>query len=110
MPHCVVEYSRDIEENNDIKALISALHGGMNDSGLFNTPAIKTRAHPYDHYVTGDETKPFVHTTVFLLDGRTDEQKKTLAMNLLEIKQGLLSSVPNLSVDVRDMNRAAYSK
>ena len=53
MPHCVIEYSAPLAEQIDIIKLVKATHQGAVDSGLFETSAIKTRAHRCDDFLIG---------------------------------------------------------
>ena len=78
MPHLVIEYSEDVAQQADIDAVVAAAHDGAMDSGLFPEYDIKTRAAAYKYHRTGQTRDSFVHVSVHLLDGRSDEQKSAL--------------------------------
>ena len=110
MPHFVIEYSRDVEENYDIsKVMQIALDAGV-ESGVMQAVDIKVRARPYDHYRLLNESDSFLHVSVFMLAGRTDVQKEHVALILRENLQTYLINITSISVDIRDMNTKAYKK
>ncbi|GMG87445.1 5-carboxymethyl-2-hydroxymuconate Delta-isomerase [Biformimicrobium ophioploci] len=110
MPHLVIEYSADIEEEVALPALISAGHKAMVDSGLFNSNAIKSRAIPVQHYIAGEHDASFIHAEVRILDGRTSDQKRALSEQVFNALCRQAETVPAVSVEVRDMERDCYSK
>lgn len=110
MPHFVIDYSRDVEVRFDINKVMQIAHDSGVASGVMQADDIKVRARPYDFYRLMNEGDSFLHVTVFLLDGRTNEQKEHVALILRENLQSLLIDVTSISVDIRDMNRLAYKK
>ncbi len=110
MPHFVVEYSRDLEENYDIHQVMQIAYDSGVESGVMQADDIKVRARPYDYYRLLNKGDSFLHASVFMLAGRTDEQKEHVALILRENLQGYLLNVTSISVDIRDMNAQAYKK
>ncbi len=110
MPHFVIEYSREIETDFDINKVMQITYDSGVASGVMQASDIKVRARPYDYYRLFNEDDSFLHVTVFLLDGRTNEQKEQVAEILRENLQSYLADVTSISVDIRDMNRQAYKK
>ncbi len=110
MPHLVVEYSRDIEDQVDISSLLHAAHDGALKSGLFGVEDIKVRAYPCDHSLVGGKSGTSVHVTVYLLSGRDQAAQKALAELVLSHIEGLGLPLQSLSVDCRDMDRSVYKK
>ena len=110
MPHFVIEYARDIEQQINISELLEITHRVGVDSGLMKSEDIKVRARPYDHYKMFGAKDTFVHTTIFLLEGRTNEQKEKLSIKLRKEQVKLVSNVTAISIDIRDMNDTAYKK
>lgn len=89
MPHCIVEYSREIEKFAKPKKMINAVYQGALESGLFNDEDIKTRSIAYDSYQSGSIKKAFVHVMVKIFTGRNLEQRKTLTDFILsQLKAG----------------------
>ncbi|MFT4716353.1 MAG: 5-carboxymethyl-2-hydroxymuconate isomerase [Paracoccaceae bacterium] len=110
MPHFVIEYSREIETTYDIGAVMQIAFDSGVASGVMEAANIKVRAQPYDHYRILNSGDSFLHVTVFLLAGRSDAQKEHVAELLLQSLARLLTTVTSISVDIRDMNPAAYQK
>ena len=110
MPHFVIEYSRDVEDQYDIKKVMQIAYESGVESGVMQAVDIKVRATPYDHYRLLNDSDSFVHTTVYLLAGRTDEQKEHLALTLRKNLSEYLKTVTSISIDIHDMNPIAYKK
>jgi 5-carboxymethyl-2-hydroxymuconate isomerase len=114
MPHCIIEYSQELEANFDPTLMIDATHNGAVASGLFDESHIKSRTVSYQHYKTGTGKLRFIHITAKILSGRSRKQKASLSQHILEqfklllIDKGLTSIV--LTVEVRDMDKETYSK
>ena len=110
MPHCIIDYAREVAEQVDIEQLVAAVHQGAMDSGLFPEYDIKTRATGFDHHRTGQTRDSFVHVAVHLLDGRSDAQKSALAEAVLARIEPLLPGVVSVGVETCDIHRASYRK
>jgi|TARA_B110000467_G_C18245125_1_gene436985 5-carboxymethyl-2-hydroxymuconate isomerase len=110
MPHFVIEYAREIEQQIDLSELLETTYQVGASSELMMPEDIKVRAHPYEYYRMAGTNDTFVHTTIFLLEGRTDEQKEKLSITLRSEQAKLLPSVTAISIDIRDMNDTAYKK
>ena len=110
MPHFVIEYARQVEQHIVVSELLEVTYMVGVSSGLMKPEDIKVRARPYDHYRMVGANDTFVHTIVFLLEGRTDEQKEKLSISLLSKQSILMPSVTAISIDIQDMNDMAYKK
>lgn len=113
MPHLVIEYAQQLEDTVSIATLVKNGQQAMNGSGLFNASAIKTRAVPYRDYALGNDesgNKMFIHAEVRILEGRTIEQKEALSAAIFNSLCESAPDVPEISVEVRDMQKASYSK
>ena len=110
MPHFVIEYAREIEQSINLSELLEVIHQVGANSGLMKPEDIKVRARPYDHYRMVGANDTFIHTTIFLLEGRTDEQKEKLSISLRSAQEIFLPSVTAISIDIRDMNVISYKK
>lgn len=109
MPHCLIEGSRSLLQILDGRELVTQVHTAAMGSGLFKEGEVKVRLSLYDHFTVGGSEEDFVHVIVYLLAGRTDEQKKALSMAIVRALVERLPAVQSLSVDVRDMRREAFS-
>ena len=114
MPHCIIEYSQELENEIDPKLMINVAHQGALASGLFEESHIKSRTVSYQHYKTGTKDLRFIHITARILSGRTLEQKANLSQYILAQFKALLErkglSAISVTVEVSDMEREAYSK
>lgn len=110
MPHFVIEYARELEEITEVLAVMEAVRDAAIESDVMHAEDIKVRAVPIDHYLMAGDKGLFVHTSVYLLDGRTKHQKHRLSSLVREAKAKLLPSVKSISIDVRDMDKDAYLK
>ena len=110
MPHLIIEYSEDVADSVAIRDIVEAAHDGAMSSELFSEYDIKTRAIAYRDHRTGATQDSFVHVTVRLLDGRSDEQKAMLSESVLGRIEPLLPAVVSVGVEIVDMHRASYRK
>jgi 5-carboxymethyl-2-hydroxymuconate isomerase len=110
MPHLVIEYSIDGHERFDTAELMRTLHAAAASTGVVQAPDIKIRAISYNDYLVAGIRDGFCHVSVFLLEGRTPEQKLKLSESLRTSLSKMLPRTKSLSVDIRDMDSAAYKK
>ena len=110
MPHLIIEYSEDVADSIAIRDIVDAAHAGAMSSELFPEYDIKTRAIGYRDHRTGTTQDSFVHVTLRLLDGRSDEQKAMLSESVLGRIEPLLPAVASVGVEIVDMHRASYRK
>jgi 5-carboxymethyl-2-hydroxymuconate isomerase len=110
MPHFVIEYAREVEQQIVLSDLLEITHQVGTSSVLMSPKDVKVRARPYDYYKMAGAEDTFVHTTIFLLEGRTDEQKEKLSNTLRSEQVKLVAGVTTISVDIRDMNDVTYKK
>ncbi len=110
MPHLVIAYSQDLEQDYSIETLMNQTYKAAVESDLFSPERIKVRAKPYEYSLVGGEDKAFAHTTVYLLSGRDNTKKAKLACLVKEAQLKCLKQVENVTVDVRDLDREVYQK
>lgn len=85
MPHIIVEYSANLENSIDVRQMVDDLHQTVADSGVAEIAAIRTRAERRDTFrvADGDPKNAFVHVTMRLRIGRSEEVRSRLAEALL---------------------------
>ncbi|WP_257276127.1 MULTISPECIES: 5-carboxymethyl-2-hydroxymuconate Delta-isomerase [unclassified Endozoicomonas] len=110
MPHCVIEYSSDIEQNHSIRDLISTVHQSALESRLFKAEDIKSRAIPCEYFQTAQPEQSFVHITVRIMKGRTTTEKKDLSQKVLSAADQIIPNVNILTVEILDIDTDSYSK
>lgn len=110
MPHCIIEYSKDLDHNLAISELVSVVHQSVFSSGLFEESSIKTRAVEYSHYQTGLSATPFIHITLKIMFGRNHQQKKELTSIVLDTLKESSNAPISLSVEVMDIEKVSYKR
>ncbi len=110
MPHCIIEYSQDLEAKIEPQELIKIVHQGAVASKLFDESHIKTRALAYAHYQTGISDNAFIHVTAKILSGRTQKQKAELSKSILSQFEKLALSSVTITVQICDIETESYSK
>lgn len=65
MPHFILEYSANLDDDLDLDGLFKALHESAMDTGVFALGGVRFRAHRCEHYLVadGDPDNAFVHLT-----------------------------------------------
>ena len=106
MPHCLIECPTTLAARVGERVLLTAVHDAIDASGFFKPGDIKVRIAGYGHYRCGAGEDDFVHVTLSVLDGRSVEQRRSLATATIAALVALLPEVKTLSMDVRDMKRA----
>ncbi|MFT6834524.1 MAG: 5-carboxymethyl-2-hydroxymuconate isomerase [Francisellaceae bacterium] len=110
MPHCIIEYSVELEEIIDPIQLVATAYQGALKSNIFNGDDIKSRSIAYKNYQCGNSKKSFIHVTVKILTGRTPEQHTSLSKSILsEFKKINLSSVI-FTMEIAEIERNIYVK
>jgi 5-carboxymethyl-2-hydroxymuconate isomerase len=110
MPHIVIEHSNEGHASFDAAALMRALHEAASGTGVVQAADLKIRATAYAEYLVAGRRDGFCHVSLYLLEGRTPEQKVQLSEALRAAMVALLPQTKSLSVDIRDMDAGAYKK
>ncbi len=112
MPHLILEYSESIAQTMRSSHIVDKGHAVMLASGLFQPGAVKTRSHEAAIFAVGerrDETG-FLHALVYLMEGRTPEQKQALSEALFNVFDPIVPAGYSLTVDIRDLDKSCYRK
>lgn len=114
MPHVVVEYSANLEEELDIRALLQKIHAAVLASGVFTVGAVRTRAERREVYVIadGDPDNAFMHIDIRMAPGRDAPTRKIVAQGVLdtiaaETRDVFARTGLGLSVEVREIDNKA---
>ncbi len=107
-----MEYSNSAEERLNIQGLLEDLHQVVIDCDLFLTKDVKSRAIRIDYWFIGDkeDMADFIHLTVELLAGRTEEQRKQLSGELIRVLAEQASHISSLTINVREMDNESFQK
>ncbi|MFC1236868.1 5-carboxymethyl-2-hydroxymuconate Delta-isomerase [Vibrio sp. F74] len=112
MPNIILEYTNSVEDRVNIQGLLEDLHQVALSCGLFQADDVKSRALRCHHWLIGehDDSEGFIHITFEMLAGRSDEQKKSLSHELIDVLTSQAGTVKSLSVNIRDMDRGTFQK
>lgn len=108
MPHIVIEYYTETDMDRQL-VLRTALETAA-ESGVMNRADIKVRLMRAEKILLGDGRDSFMHVTISMLEGRTDEAKLGLSKAMIAALRGICPCLGAISVDVRDMNPTCYKK
>jgi 5-carboxymethyl-2-hydroxymuconate isomerase len=86
MPHFIIEYSSNLDDEIKMQRLMSALQDTALETGVFPLGGIRFRAVRCDTYLIadGDPENAFVHMTLKLGHGRDEATRKEVAEKLFE--------------------------
>ena len=84
MPHQIIEYSANLEDRINIKRLVDILHAAAVGLEVLPQAGVRTRAVRRDLYkiADGHVENTFVHLTLRLAAGRSDEAKAAVGEQL----------------------------
>jgi len=113
MPHCIIEYAKDIESH--VKGIINASYLGLSHSNLFAENDIKIRAMPFEYYQKGDSifndsSSAFIHIRIHILSGRSTKEKSDLSHAVLNSVSLAHDDIKNVSVEIIDIESSSYAK
>lgn len=85
MPHLIVEYSANIEDQIALDALLDKLHSCALGTGVFPIGGLRVRAHRADAYRIADKAPDngFVHVTAIIGHGRPLDVQQRAGEELL---------------------------
>jgi 5-carboxymethyl-2-hydroxymuconate isomerase len=90
--------------------VMPALHRAAASTGVVKAEDLKIRAQSFSDYLVAGEERSFFHVALYLLAGRTPEQKEHLSIALRGELSELLPDIYSISIDIRDMDPQAYKK
>lgn len=95
MPHAWIEYSSNIEHDEEIQTLGPALHKAMMDSGIFPLAGIRIRLLPIQNALIadGNPRNAFVHIVLRIGHGRDEARQKRVADGIFEALTRHLSAL-----------------
>jgi 5-carboxymethyl-2-hydroxymuconate isomerase len=117
MPHTILEYTASVPDQPDLQAFWDQLHRFLVEAAPCRLQDLKSRAYRCEAFRAGDGEGQlgFVHLTLLLLEGRTDETLAKVGQGALTLLQERFpearrSGRMDLTVEIRGMRRAAYFK
>jgi len=110
MPHLIIEYADQLATDEQVSALLDAVHEAARGTNLFPEDHIKVRALPVSFYRTGGGADPFIHAQLRIKAGRSEAQKKELSSAVLAAIKGRQWPAKVITVEVVDMDGASYAR
>ena len=94
MPHLILEYSANLEEQIDVKGLVRTVHDAALKTGVFPEAGTRTRAAKRMDYEIADRhpDNGFVHLTLRIGMGRTVEVRQMAGEQIFAALTGALST------------------
>lgn len=108
MPHCIIDCPASLARRIGEQTLLATVHDAIDASGLFQPGDIKVRLNGFEHYRCATGQDDFVHVLLYVLSGRSREQRHALALAVVAALAELLPEVQALSVDVQEMARETF--
>lgn len=118
MPHLIVEYSANLENQIDILELVDAVHNAALKTGVFELAAVRTRAERREYYAIADghRDNAFVTIWVRVASGRSVETRQRLGKEIFDAVCDFLQEVYEntpigISLEVNEIeDTAAFRK
>lgn len=109
MPHFIIDCSPGVLKLRSAEELLREVHATAEASGLFTPGDIKVRVRKFKQYTVGGRQDDFLHVFGHIMEGRTTEQRKALSASIVKRLKGLLPTVPVISMNVVEFERATYT-
>jgi 5-carboxymethyl-2-hydroxymuconate isomerase len=117
MPHITVEYTDNLRNDSDMRGLLKKINETLIEHG-FPIGGIRSRAIELKDYVVADGTgkeDSFVHVTLKIGRGRSDEVKKAACDRLFEVvenhfEEQFSSRYIALSMELFEFMHPTYKK
>ncbi|MGI8316926.1 5-carboxymethyl-2-hydroxymuconate Delta-isomerase [Halobacillus mangrovi] len=96
MPHVIVEYTDNLTPHTDIQSLLKKISKVLVERGdTYPIGGIRVRAHKVIdyHIADGKEDDAFVHTTLKIGKGRSEETKQRTCEELFQVMKEHFSSI-----------------
>lgn len=117
MPHCILEYSANVPDQPDLRALMLELNHSVVTTAEAKLEDVKTRAIRHEQYVVADgaSDRTFVTLDIQILGGRPDHVKNQIAKAALDV---LLRWFPitamqtkaSITVQITDIHTPSYAR
>lgn len=109
MPHFIIDCSPAVLKMQKADTILRAVYGEADKTGLFRKADIKSRLRSFEHFTTGGKSDDFIHVFGWIMEGRTAEQKSNLSRHIVLRLKELFPSVPVISMNVADIEKAGYT-
>lgn len=111
MPHLIMEYSANLDEDLDIPVLFEQMNATALETGVFPIGGIRTRAVRCEHYRIGegDPDNTFVYLTIKVGAGRDLETLKDAGAKIFETLTNYLQPIfdrryMSIGLDIQELH------
>lgn len=109
MPHLVVEYSQNIEQQFDVATLLAAVHGAACELDCFKIDTIRTRAEPREDFLigNGDKANAFIAIDIRMGPGESEETRMRIGRHIFAAAERCIAGARShldikLSLELRE--------
>lgn len=116
MPHIHLETTPNVLENKNVERILSALVDQLSEFDTIDAKSIKAYYTLREVFQVGAGAKPgFIHCTVQILTGRTDELRRQIAEAMfqhLEVRfqESVAKGIAAITLELREMDRETYMR
>ena len=117
MPHVIVEYSANLEEDVSARDLIARVHATIVESGVFPIGGVRTRAERRDMYAIadGDPANAFCAVLIRIGRGRDADTRRRVSQAVLATladttAESLKKRGLSLSVEIQEIDEVGASR
>ena len=117
MPHTILEYSANLEDQPDLQLFFQQLHTFLVEAAPCRLQDLKSRAYRCDEYrmADGQDAMAFAHLAINIFEGRTPEVLARMGQGALDLMREhfpltLARRQADLTVEIRGMRKDAYFK
>ncbi|HCX21842.1 MAG: 5-carboxymethyl-2-hydroxymuconate isomerase [Flammeovirgaceae bacterium] len=108
MPHLIIECSANVVNNTSTQLLMNTVYVAAESTKLFTPGDIKVRIRPFETYQLAEGQHSFLHVFGYIMQGRTDEQKKQLSEVVVSALNQLIPDTTFISMNVMEFEKANY--
>jgi 5-carboxymethyl-2-hydroxymuconate isomerase len=111
MPHFVIHCSENVLRLRPAKEIMHSVYNTAEATNLFaksGAGGIKVRIESFKDFITVNTEDDFIHIFAYIMEGRTIEQKKNLSEKIIGQLKSMFPSVPVISINVMDFEKATY--
>lgn len=117
MPHVIVEYSANLEEDVSPRDMIDRIHATIVESGVFPIGGVRTRAERRDVYrvADGDPANAFCAILIRIGRGRDEDTRRRVSQAVLATLADVTADAfkrrgLSLSVEIQEIDEAGASR
>ena len=111
MPHLILEYSKNLSNEINFKPLFLNLHQMLAEQLPTYIASCKSRCIAHEVFFLGNCTdeNTFVHLTIKILSGRSDQNKNQIGTTILQILRDFFQPHANtplqISVEIQELDQ-----